>query len=965
MLLVASTANTLQAQTVNAKSAPVPVQLDFPLSQQTIAQLRAEGIDLMHHYGKGIYLTSSLPSNMEALDVADLRQHNASVLNGYSKVDQEKANSRVDVDLVYAFENAPKFLTEVLAKADFIADKRQIENGRTLSGNLKVDALDELLAHPYLLDATPSLGELVPYNLEARIAQSVTPLNSGIAGAPGLNGHGIVLGVGDGGKLAGHPDLGERILHTTEQYNAGWGNHPDMVSGIIGGAGNVFASNRGVASEAELIIESSSAIVYHAPTYLDQYGMTITNNSYGPSFNCNTANSYFGNSASADQQLYDNPSLLHVFAVGNSGTRNCASSPEGYSNIPGGPQNAKNTLSVGNVKFNRERNPNSSTGPTRDGRLKPEISAVGSSVMSTLRNRGYGTGTGTSYAAPNVAATLALLSEAYQRKHPGITPEGALLKAIACNTADDAGPIGPDYEYGFGILNGHNALQAVEAMQYEVDNITSEEEIYKSISVAEGTSELKVMLYWNDLAGSTSSEGAVLVNDLDLLLISPDGTETYPLVLDPTDPSKAATASEDHVNNIEQVTIRNPQAGDYRIVISASNLSYGIGNFVLTWFAPQPSVVMTCPFGGEALIPSQSTYVAWTATSGDQGEWTIEYTVDGENWELIQDDIPGATRSISWAPPSDVSQAELRIRNTVLGIEDVTNAPVVMVSPPGSLSAQEICATSLTFSWKPVSTASTYGVYRFDGEQMQRVGTAVDTSWTFEGLNAGEQLLLSVCSITEANQTSKRAYAFEVTHVGQEEPCLITPNVTWGELSTSEVDSNVYVAWEVSEERRVLRFELERRLGPVDRFEWTYVDSVKAKGTVNSSLTYGLFDEQAAPQGITYYRVKMVGDDGQSSYSNEFEHDRSVISGTENSGITTTNTFELIQNPVGETILLNALLPEPQTVILYDLIGRERASFILQSGVNHIPWPMDLSAGMYFIRSADVHAGEVIKLVHR
>ena len=805
MLCIASIANTLQSQTIEAAQAPVLVQLDFPLSQNTLTQVRAEGIELLHHYGSGQYLVSSLPTGKQSISVDKISQPKASVLEALEEEALRKGSSRIEVDLVVAFTDAPSYLFDVLAKADFKPTAAQMQGGLTLTGSVSIDALDQLLAHPYIIDATPVLDDIVPYNFEARIVQSVTPLNSGIAGAPGLNGRGVVLGVGDGGELGGHPDMGGRILYSTQNYNSGWGNHPDMVSGIIAGAGNVFASNRGVASEAELIVETNTAITYNAPRYLDEYGMTITNNSYGPSFHCNTANKYYGNSASIDQQLFDNPSLLHVFAVGNSGTNTCGDMPNGYANIPGGPQNAKNTLSVGNVNFNRERYRTSSTGPTLDGRLKPEITAVGTSVMSTLRNGKYGSGTGTSFAAPNVAGTLALLSEAYQRNNPGVLPQGALLKAIACNTADDAGRPGPDFEYGFGILNAHNALSTLDAHQFEIGNISTSEEVSKTINVAEGVTQLKVMLYWNDIAGSTSNESAVLVNDLDVVLVAEDGTVTSPLVLNPSEPLQQATQGVDHLNNMEQVTLVAPTPGNYEIIVRASTLSYGQSDYVLTWFAPEPEVVLTCPFGGESLIPRQTTYIAWTATTGDLGTWTVEYKAEGTSWNTIVDNLPGQDRTLSWAPPTGISQAEFRVTNSALQLSDMTNAPVSIVSPPLNLTTTELCATSLQFSWSPNEEAVRYAVFRFDGEQMLQVGVTADTLWQFTGLQADEEFLLSVVAITESNHRSKRAFALEVTHSGLNPACELKTLVVWGELSTHENEPAVEVRWEVEQEQNVQR----------------------------------------------------------------------------------------------------------------------------------------------------------------
>lgn len=963
MLFLASTTNTLLSQNPDSL-APVLVQLDYPLTQVTQEKLRAHSVELLHHYGDGAYLISRLAPGIQRINPADLVQHEATVLQTFGDGPLPLGDTRLDVDLVLAFETAPDFLSEVLAEATFNATVAQIENGRTLNGNVAISELEVLLAHPYILDATPSLTEVEPYNFEARIVQSVTPLNSGIAGAPGLNGRGIVIGVGDGGALAGHPDMGERVLHSTSNYNAGWGNHPDMVSGIIAGAGNVYGANRGVAPEAELIVETNSAITYYAPTFLQDYGMTITNNSYGPSFHCNTANQYFGNSASTDQQLFDNPTLLHIYAVGNSGRSSCADVPVGYSTIPGGPQNAKNTLSVGNVSFNRQRYETSSAGPTKDGRLKPEISAVGTSITTTIRDGGYGTGTGTSFAAPNVASTIALLSEAYQRNSPGTTPTGALLKAIACNTADDAGRPGPDFEYGFGILNAYNALQVIDNNQFELGTITKEAEVKKTINLEVAATELKVMLYWSDVAGSTSNQSSVLENDLELVLISETGETTYPLILDPSDPLKEAVQGEDHLNNIEQITLKNPAIGEYEIIVRATNLDYGEGTYVLTWFSPEPEVVLTCPYGGESIVPGQSTYIAWTATSGDQGKWRVEYSENGQTWTIAADDIPGADRSISWGAPPNMTHADFRITNTETNITDVTNATVSIVTPPLNLTSTEVCETTLQLSWSPTAGAESYSVYQFDGEQMQHVGTTTDTLWPFDNLGIDEALLLSVAATTTSNYTSNRAYGYEVVHSGQEPACQFPSIVEWGALSTEELGAAVRVHWDVNREQRIERFELERGVLEQDNVEWTYVDAIDAKGTSAMTLGYSIDDPGAAAEGTTHYRIRMVDQDGLSLYSDEFTHTRSTTSATQNA-IGTAEGFTLLQNPVGQTMQINSNESTMQTVHLYDAIGRKRASFDLQSGPNVIAWPLDLGTGLYILRGTDQAISQTVKLIHQ
>jgi len=209
-----------------------------------------------------------------------------------------------------------------------------------------------------------------------------------------------------------------------------------------------------------------------------------------------------------------------------------------------------------------------------------------------------------------------------------------------------------------------------------------------------------------------------LVEDLDLILISPNGEESKPLVLDPANPTKEAEPGEDHLNNIEQITIKNPEPGNYTIVVRATNLIYAESKYTITWNAPQSEVVLTCPFGGESIIPNQSTYIAWSATTGDKGNWMVEYSSNGEEWALIAENIPGEDRSITWAAPGNISQLEIRVSNEEAQVSDVTNEPVSVVVPPHNLTSTELCATTLQLSWNEVNGAKSYGVYKFDNEEL-------------------------------------------------------------------------------------------------------------------------------------------------------------------------------------------------------------------------------------------------------
>jgi hypothetical protein len=96
------------------------------------------------------------------------------------------------------------------------------------------------------------------------------------------------------------------------------------------------------------------------------------------------------------------------------------------------------------------------------------------------------------------------------------------------------------------------------------------------IAVVEpGDSELKVTLSWDDPAATPMTTNA-LINDVDLRIIGPDGTEYLPWTLDPSNPSANAVQSVvDRLNNTEQVAISNPTPGAYRVEIEGFNIAQG------------------------------------------------------------------------------------------------------------------------------------------------------------------------------------------------------------------------------------------------------------------------------------------------------------------------------------------------------------------------------------------------------
>ena len=251
---------------------------------------------------------------------------------------------------------------------------------------------------------------------------------------------------------------------------------------------------------------------------------------------------------------------------------------------------AKNILSVGAISTptNGYNYPGdvqlasfSSWGPTDDGRIKPDLVGIGVSVLSanSTNDSSYVTLSGTSMATPNVSGSMLLLQEYYTQLNAGKFMRSSTLRGLVLHTTNEAGPNpGPDYQYGWGMLNTEKAARVISNADksYLLNERTLTQGQRDTIRVvASGRGPLVVTICWNDPAGTPTNavndRTPRLVNDLDVRLN--DGqTTSQPWTLDPNNPANAATRGDNIRDNIEQIRIDNAVPGKaYAIAISHKN----------------------------------------------------------------------------------------------------------------------------------------------------------------------------------------------------------------------------------------------------------------------------------------------------------------------------------------------------------------------------------------------------------
>lgn len=282
----------------------------------------------------------------------------------------------------------------------------------------------------------------------------------------------------------------------------------------------------------------------------------------------------------------------------NAGNRpDSLSSNNSFETLPA-DVNAKNILTVGAVagiaagyskKEDVVMSSFSTWGPTDDGRIKPDIVADGISVYSSLsqNDSSYGYSSGTSMSSPGVAGSLLLLQELSQQLSPNKFITSSTVKALAIHTANEAGNNpGPDYKFGWGILNTSGAATVLKNALTNQNNNSSNDLVFenvlltnesKTISViASGNKPLKATIVWTDVKGSPNSvlndATPKLVNDLDLSIHK--GTNTYlPWTLNPRQPDATAIRSNNSVDNVEKVELDSTLVGEtYNITVSHKGL---------------------------------------------------------------------------------------------------------------------------------------------------------------------------------------------------------------------------------------------------------------------------------------------------------------------------------------------------------------------------------------------------------
>lgn len=480
-------------------------------------------------------------------------------------------------------------------------------------------------------------------------------------------------------------------------------------------------------------------------------GARLHSNSWGAA----VGGAYTATSQQADAAAWRLEDLLIFFSAGNNG-------PGG--NTIGAPGTAKNVVTVGALGNGNSTSVASfsSRGPTDDGRIKPDIMAPGSSIVSAAGDTNNTTPScptngstlsGTSMACPTVAGGAALLRQYFMdgfypsgsRTATDVRkPSGALMKAVLLNGTRDLSSM-PNNNYGWGRIWLNNNLffssvpgdrrLRVWSRAHEVGIVTGDTHAY-TIQVPAG-SELRVTLVWMDPYPSLNA-GIQLVNNLNLEVEGPGGVIYRGNVF--AGGQSTTGGSADALNTVEQVRLVSPPAGTYTIRVIGANVpgngdaytsrqGYGLaasfGNCSGA-VASAPANVVATDLGAAGVqvtwypVSGASTYLIYRANGN--------CTADPASFDLI-----GTTATTSFVDSR--AQGGYTYAYKVRAADGCAEGPISACSSasatgscdrvptfdPSSLSAVDLGSTpacDIQLSWNPgtsncpLAPTVTYNVYR-------------------------------------------------------------------------------------------------------------------------------------------------------------------------------------------------------------------------------------------------------------
>ncbi len=749
---------------------------------------------------------------------------------------------------------------------------------------------------------------------------------------PSLQGDGIVVGVKENNIDADDVDVVKRIVPSSLAASTS-DFHATTIASIIGGAGNSFLLGKGVASNATFYPSSFSNLSADNNSALQAQKVSVQNHSYGTSIQ----NVYSTESLSYDAQTNAIPYLVHIFSSGNRGlgasTDGLYKGITGFANITGNFKMAKNVITVGALDTNGIVASFGSNGPLYDGRIAPQLTAIGPN--------------GTSDAAAMVTGAVAILQQQYKLTHQNNLPTSSLIRALLYNAADDIDNNGIDYKTGYGSVNIIESIKTLTRNNYIEGAVGKNENKTYNIQIPRQVGKLKVTITWNDTAATINNTKA-LINNIDMTIIDNNGNVFMPWCLS-SYPNKDSLLKKsirriDTLNNAEQITIDLPTTGNYRILVNGTNIQTiqkQLFHIAYSWDTLN-NLQFMYPNQAQDINTSKtkqlpiSWKVAVSDTNNVRGNVDVSYN-NGTTWNTIASNIKLYKQQFKWIPKDTNAIIKFRIASSI----GTVTSPSIFLTTLTKIQVEYVCKDSAKISWNKHINCNSYDVFALkDGAYLEKIQTVTDTNFVIQR-NVMPYKQFAVKPLSNNGLSTSRSRSLDIEQQGVD--CFYT--------DFNAYETNPTISLTIS-------------LTNINVIDSIYFEKIYSNGLVQKSIA-----GYKVNNNITFDAIDNNPNAGANTY-------RAIIK-LKNGGIIKTSTITitsngrknllLFPNPIVGDQPLQYILKNTDDVFVFVLINSQ-GSIVLRKEINYkgeifIP---QFSKGIYFYKLLStkneiIQTGTIIK----
>jgi hypothetical protein len=458
-------------------------------------------------------------------------------------------------------------------------------------------------------------------------------------------------------------------------------------------------------------------------------------------------------------------------------------------------------------------------------------------------------------------------------------------------------------------------LQSIFEERYFMNAVSDGEARVFSLDVPNDVSRLKISLVWNDPAAQAGIDRA-LINDLDLELSEDaSGIIHQPWVLShfPHVDSlrQVARAKADHVNNVEQISVTNPAAGRFTIIVNGFNVPFGPQSFSVV-YEFESGLRWTYPMASDAVEANKNTFARWEWNQPDKIA-RAEYSVHGSDEWISLGEVNLSNGYLEWLSPDENQSLQLRL----LLDDDIVESGSFVVSRKINVQTGFNCANDALFFWNGEGTGQ-YKIFELTDNFLAEKAVTAELNFATQK-TANDPRSFAVAPLIGDKEGVRS------TSVYLNGPCFIHSF-----LARELVTDSVFLDLILTMHEGVESLTLERRSGT----DYQPVQTIRPV----TSNSHTFMDTQPL-QEKNVYRIKLARGNQEIVYSD-----------LESVWYTRDENLIVYPNPAlqGESVSF-VINSSPVDVILHDFTGRKIRHFA-EDGEVKVLQTAGLNPGIYFLK---------------